>query len=55
MDRFDELLTDYLDGCLEAEGRAELGSLIDSDSGCLEAFLDAVSRQRIRRMELERA
>jgi hypothetical protein len=54
MNRFDDLLTDYLDGGLDADGRAELGSLIESDAECLEAFLDAVSRQRIRRMELQR-
>jgi hypothetical protein len=55
MDRFDELLSNYGDGTLDAEGRAELGTLIDIDPDCLEAFLDAVSDLRIRRLELQRS
>ncbi len=55
MDRFDELLLGYVDGTLGAVGRAELGSLIEADPDCLEAFLAAVSDLRIRRLELERA
>ena len=55
MNRFDELLSGYLDGSLDAGGRSELGSLIESDPDCLEAFLEAVSERRIRRLELQRA
>jgi len=55
MDRFDELLSKYLDGSLDAEDRRELGSRIEADPDCLEAFLDAVSELRIRRLELQRA
>jgi anti-sigma factor RsiW len=54
MDRFDELLSDYVHGSLDADGRVELGSLIETDPACLEAFLDAVSELRIRRLELQR-
>ena len=55
MERFDDLLASYGDGTLDAEGRAELGSLIETDPDCLEAFLDAVRDLRIRRLELQRA
>jgi len=55
MNRFDELLSSYLEGSLDADGRAELGSLIEADPDCLEAFLDAVRQLRIRRLELQRA
>lgn len=54
MDRFEELLADYRDGVLDAQGRAELGALIEFDSACLEAFIDLVSDQRIRRLTLQR-
>ena len=54
MDRFEELLNDYRAGALDAEGRAELAALIESDPDCLEAFIDAVSEQRIRRLALQR-
>ncbi|HZE97261.1 MAG TPA: hypothetical protein VE981_09550 [Planctomycetota bacterium] len=55
MDRFDDLLSDYMDGVLDAAGRAELGAVIESDPARLDAFLDAVSGQRIRRIAMERA
>ena len=52
MDRFGELLADYREGALDAEGRAELALYVDSDQDCLEAFVDAVSEMRIRRLAL---
>lgn len=54
MDRFEELLLRYQAGLLDAEGRDELGDLIEADPACLEAFVDVVSEQRIRRLALQR-
>lgn len=51
MDRFEELLADYIDGTLDARSRAELAALVDSDPDCLEAFIDVVSDLRIRRLQ----
>lgn len=51
MDRFEQLLEDYADGTLDARGRAELALMVDSDPGCLEAFIDVVSNLRIRRLQ----
>jgi anti-sigma factor RsiW len=51
MDRFDDLLNDYLDGTLDARGRAELAALVDADPDCLDAFVEVVSEQRIRRLQ----
>jgi len=54
MDRFDELLADYRDGVLDAQGRAELALYVDRDPDCRDAFVDVVSEVRIRRLALER-
>jgi hypothetical protein len=54
VDRFQELLAHYQDGCLDAAGRAELGWWIEVDPACLEAFIDLVSDLRIRRLSLQR-
>jgi hypothetical protein len=53
MERFNQLLSLYEDEALDPAGRAELAACIDADPYCLEAFLDAVSEQRIRRLELQ--
>jgi hypothetical protein len=55
MDRFDELLADFRDGLLDADGRAELALHVDRDPDCRDAFVELVSEQRIRRMTLQRA
>jgi hypothetical protein len=54
MDRFDELLANYRDGLLDADGRAELALYVDIDPDCRDAFVAAMSEQRIRRLALER-
>lgn len=55
MDRFDELVSEYLDGSLDAAGRAELESLIDSDPARRDAFVDLVREHRILSVELKPA
>jgi hypothetical protein len=52
VDRFEELLSEYLDGSLEAAGRDELASLIDADPARREAFVDLVRQHRILHAEL---
>jgi hypothetical protein len=52
VDRFDELLSDYLDGALDAAGRDELASLIDSDSARRETFVSMVREHRLLVAEL---
>ena len=52
MDRFDELLSEYLDGTLDAAGRAELASLIDADPGRRDTFVALVREHRLLAAEL---
>jgi len=47
VDRFDELLSDYLDGALDVAGRDELASLIDADSARRETFVSMVREHRL--------
>jgi hypothetical protein len=54
MDRFYELLSLFEDEALDADGRTELAYYVDASPACLEAFLEAVSDQRIRRLALAR-
>jgi hypothetical protein len=54
MNRFDELLALYIEGRLDARGRAELAALVDADPDCLDLFVEVVSEQRIRRLALQR-
>lgn len=50
MGRFDDLLARYQEGRLSARERAELAEYVDRDPECLDAFLEVVSEQRIRRI-----
>jgi len=52
VDRFEDLLSEYLDGTLDAAGRAELASLIDADPARREAFVDMVREHRVLSAEL---
>lgn len=47
MDRFDELLSEYLDGALDAAGRDELASLIDADPARRAEFVELTREHRI--------
>lgn len=47
MDRFDELLSEYLDGTLDAAGRAELASIVEADSARRAELVDLVRVGRI--------
>jgi len=53
MSRFDDLLSRYEDGSLNARERAELAEYVDRDPGCLDALLEVVSEQRIRRLTVQ--
>ena len=53
MGRFEDLLSRYREGCLSARERAELAEYVDRDPECLDAFLEVVSEQRIRRIVLQ--
>jgi len=55
VDRFDDLVSEYLDGTLGAEGRAELESLIDADPARRDAFVELVREHRILSVELKPA
>lgn len=52
MDRFDELLSEYLDGALDAPGRAELASMIDADAARRETFIAMVREHGLLASEL---
>jgi hypothetical protein len=52
MDRFEELLSDYLDGTLDAAGRAELASMVDADPARRETFVTMVREHRLLAAEL---
>jgi hypothetical protein len=52
MDRFDELLSDYLDGVLQPAERDELASLIDADSARRDTFVSMVREHRLLATEL---
>ena len=52
MERFDELLSEYLDGVLDTAGRDELASLIDADSARRETFVSMVREHRLLATEL---
>ena len=53
MCRFEDLLSRYEEGGLSARERAELAEYVDRDPDCRDAFLEAVSEQRIRRIALQ--
>lgn len=53
MSRFEDLLSRYEDGSLSARERAELAEYVDRDPECLDALLEVVSEQRIRRLTLQ--
>jgi len=52
VDRFDELLSEYLDGSLDPAGRAELASIVDSDPARRGELVDLVRESRILSAEL---
>jgi anti-sigma factor RsiW len=52
VDRYDELLSEYLDGTLDAAGRDELASLIDADPARRETFVSMVREHRLLATEL---
>jgi hypothetical protein len=52
VDRFDELLSEYLDGSLDAAGRAELASMIDADPARRELFVAMVREHGLLASEL---
>jgi hypothetical protein len=52
MDRFEELLSEYLDGTLDAAGRDELASMIDADPARRETFVAMIREHRLLANEL---
>jgi len=52
VERFDELLSEYLDGVLDVAGRDELASLIDADPARRETFVSMVREHRLLAAEL---
>jgi len=52
MDRFDDLVSDYLDGSLDAVGQEELTRLLQADPERLREFVDFVRANGILRVEL---
>jgi len=52
VERFDELLSEYLDGTLDAAGRAELASLVEADPARRDEFVSLLREHRILSQEL---
>src|SRR5579883_3044994 len=52
MDRFEELLSEYLDGTLDAPGRDELASMIDADPARHDTFVTMLREHRLLANEL---
>jgi hypothetical protein len=52
MDRYEELLSEYLDGSLDAAGKTELAALVESDPERLRELVDLVREGRILSAEL---
>ena len=52
MDRFEELVSEYLDGSLDPEGKAELAALLEADPARRNELVDLLRESRILSAEL---